>query len=75
MNKNAIPNDMGSCVSVSLYNSQGDELHTPYVTSLEPGETREFKLGIKIARTCDNLEENQAIELNNIVTVNVEQNV
>jgi len=75
LNKNAIPNDMGSCVSVSLYDSQGNELGTSHVTTLEPGEAEEFKLGIRIAKMCNNLGENQAIELNNIVTVNVEQNV
>jgi len=77
LNENVTPSNMRSCVNVSLYNSQGDKLDTPYITSLEPGEIREFKLGIEIARTCDDLEENkdQAIKLDNIVTVSVEQNV
>ncbi|HID40933.1 MAG TPA: hypothetical protein EYP33_02125 [Pyrodictium sp.] len=64
------------CVDVELYDEHGNSISTPYTIPLDLGESRKFKLGIKIPSDCD-LEENKdkAILLKNIVEVDVKQNV
>ncbi|BES82297.1 hypothetical protein [Pyrodictium abyssi] len=76
LNTDTIPSDVAACVNVKLYNAQGNPINTPYTIQLAPGEFEKFKLGIEIPSSCD-LEENKkdAIQLNNIVEVDVEQNV